>query len=578
MIHRIYSSTLDTFKNLEFRPGLNILLAEKSPGASDLQTRNRAGKTSLIEIIHLLTGANVDEFFKKDELAPHAFGMEFDLGHAVVDIERSSKRLVLKLGKGDISEWPPLPNMNLLGERVISNTLWKNILGSVMFNLPQYEANHDKQEYKYGPSFRSLLNYFVRRQINGGFFSPFEFRRQQQLHSQQVSISYLIGLDWTIPQQWELIREQERGLRELKKEATSTTAELRTSLAVAQSRYDTLRTRVNNFQVLPEYAQFEREAAELTLQMNEFANQNTIDRELVIELERSIGGEIPPSPNDLENLYQEVGVILPEQVLRRFDEVRSFHESVIENRRSYLSGELEAAKRRIREREQNMQKLGNRHTQVMTILNSHGALEQLTELQTELARQEAQTESLRQRFAAAEQLEGRKTELDIERQKLLLRLMQDYQEQNETLNRAIVAFENVSSALYEEAGSLTLKPSLNGPVFDVQIHGARSKGISNMQIFCFDMMLMDLCTERGLGPGFLVHDSHLFDGVDERQVINALQVGAKMAERLNFQYIVTLNSDQVPIDIPDEFRKNFILPVRLTDKTKTGGLFGMRID
>jgi uncharacterized protein YydD (DUF2326 family) len=69
-------------------------------------------------------------------------------------------------------------------------------------------------------------------------------------------------------------------------------------------------------------------------------------------------------------------------------------------------------------------------------------------------------------------------------------------------HQAIVAFEETSRALYEEAGNLTIEESLNGPKFEVTIQGLKSKGISNMQIFCFDMMLMRLSSERGMSPGF----------------------------------------------------------------------------
>jgi uncharacterized protein YydD (DUF2326 family) len=31
-------------------------------------------------------------------------------------------------------------------------------------------------------------------------------------------------------------------------------------------------------------------------------------------------------------------------------------------------------------------------------------------------------------------------------------------------------------------------------------------------------MLTEISLKNGRGPGFLVHDSHLFDGVDERQI------------------------------------------------------------
>ncbi|MBC8002839.1 MAG: DUF2326 domain-containing protein [Opitutaceae bacterium] len=55
-----------------------------------------------------------------------------------------------------------------------------------------------------------------------------------------------------------------------------------------------------------------------------------------------------------------------------------------------------------------------------------------------------------------------------------------------------------------------------------------------MRIFCFDRMLMQRMQERKMGPGFLAHDSHLFDGVNGQQIIT----GLKAAVRLSFQYIV----------------------------------------
>lgn len=73
---------------------------------------------------------------------------------------------------------------------------------------------------------------------------------------------------------------------------------------------------------------------------------------------------------------------------------------------------------------------------------------------------------------------------------------------------------------------MTVTATPNGPDFSVKIDRARSKGITNMQIFCFDLMLTELATRRGCGPGFLIHDSHLFDGADESQVAKAIQLGA----------------------------------------------------
>jgi uncharacterized protein YydD (DUF2326 family) len=76
-----------------------------------------------------------------------------------------------------------------------------------------------------------------------------------------------------------------------------------------------------------------------------------------------------------------------------------------------------------------------------------------------------------------------------------------------------------------------------------------------------------------------VHDSHLFDGVDERQVGKALALGAELAKEHGFQYIVTMNSDDVPTEVPSGFQiKNHVVPVRLTDAVEDGGLFGFRFE
>ena len=90
-------------------------------------------------------------------------------------------------------------------------------------------------------------------------------------------------------------------------------------------------------------------------------------------------------------------------------------------------------------------------------------------------------------------------------------------------------------------------------------------------------MLMRLCAKRGIGPGFLVHDSHLFDGVDGRQIASALKVGAETAEELGFQYIVTMNEDDAFKETMPGFNvHDYTLPVVLTDAQDDGGLFGFR--
>ena len=348
-------------------------------------------------------------------------------------------------------------------------------------------------------------------------------------------------------------------------------------MTVAEARLKDLKAEVAGFRVLPQYKELETEADTLTQKINELSNANVIDTAALRDTEHAMQGEAPPSLVDLEDIYAEAGVTLPGLAIKRYDEVQRFHASVIRNRRDYLSGEAEAAKQRIDSRDQEKQRLDERRGTVMSVLQSHGALEQFSSLQGEATRLEAEVETLRQRFEAAEQLEGTKNELEIERNRLVLRLRRDFTEQKERLSEAILAFEETSKRLYESAGSMTVEETANGPVFQFPMQGSRSKGIKNMQIFCFDMMLMRRSAKCGLGPGFLVHDSHLFDGVDGRQVASALKVGAETAEELGFQYIVTMNEDDATKETIDGFDvQDYTLPVVLTDAKEDGGLFGFR--
>lgn len=582
MIRRLHSN-LSTFKNLTFHEGFNVLLAEKSEGASDRQTRNRAGKSSVVELVHFLLGSNAgkDSLFRNPTLEAFTFGMEFDLGGASATVERTGSSPSPLTVAGDFTTWPASPRPKD-GGHALSNDDWKVVLGSLMFGL-------DEREAAWAPSFRSLISYFVRKERSGGFHHPMQQGSKQQLADQQVSISYLLGLDWTIAQAWQRIREREKSLTQLRKsmkegsfgQVIDKASTLKTQLVLAQDRVAQLKQRVGSFKVVEEYHELEREASELTRKLGALADENTLDRRYIAELEQAAVNEAPPAPGDLQQVYKEAGVLLPTLVQKRFDDVKTFHESVVRNRQSYLRSEVEATRQRIAARDDEQRRHDIRRAQIMGVLQSAGALEHFAALQGEVARTEAELESLRQRHDAADALESGSLKLKMERTRLQERLHEDYVEQEGVVDEAILTFQRISSALYEDtkAGSFTMTPTENGPEFEIQIHGSKSKGVNNMQIFCFDLMLTLLSLRRGRSPGFLIHDSHLFDGVDERQVGKALALAADLAEKHCFQYVVTMNTDDIPKELPAGFRvEDHALDVRLSDATEDGGLFGFRFD
>ncbi|QQG36858.1 MAG: DUF2326 domain-containing protein [Micavibrio aeruginosavorus] len=279
----------------------------------------------------------------------------------------------------------------------------------------------------------------------------------------------------------------------------------------------------------------------------------------------------------IDRLYEEAGVILPGMTLKNIKEVQTFHKSVVHNRQMHLSNEVKRYQDLVLNRDQVVQSLATRRAEVMRILRSHGALDQYLKLNEDIAKAEGELKFLKEKLSTAESLELGNTSLEKDRLLLKERMQIDLKEREEIVKQASVSFSKYTSLLYEHPGTLSIDATDNGPSFKTRIDGARGKGIKNMVIFCFDMMIMEIMHSRGMGPGFLIHDSHLFDGVDDRQVAKALIAGAQASEEFGFQYIVTFNSNDLPRSELGDFPiDKYILPVKLTDAEETGGLFGLR--
>jgi uncharacterized protein YydD (DUF2326 family) len=179
------------------------------------------------------------------------------------------------------------------------------------------------------------------------------------------------------------------------------------------------------------------------------------------------------------------------------------------------------------------------------------------------------------RLALAEKFEGLKIDAKAEKVDAERSLRDELRERKELIEEAISTFQEISGSIYASPAEFDIAASSTGPKFSIKESAILSDGINNMQIFTFDLTLATMSARRGYWPGFLVHDSHIFDGVDGRQIGAALKIGNERSRALNGQYIVTMNSDDLEKaqrETGEDFSSFVIDPV-LTD-TETGGLFG----
>jgi uncharacterized protein YydD (DUF2326 family) len=589
MINRIQSD-LPTFKEICFKPGFNILLSRKTAESADRETMNRAGKSSLVKIIHFLLGAEApkDSIFKSEAISRFEFGMDVSFDESTMHVSKRGNDEPSRIYVAGSSN--PVLNQLLRkpskpGVPYVTPGAWRAFLGEQVFGLDVDTSGRNTKIH--GPTFRMLFPYFAREEDAGGFRSPTEYSVRRQPWQQQVAISFLLGLEWGIASEFELVHDNEKGLNQASRTVASeslgfiigSAAELRSRLTILEDQCSKAKENLNGFNVLPEYRSLEIEASDVTQKIAALADENTMDRLLCDDINNTLSSEKEPDIIKLRALFAETDLMLSDLISRRYDEVLAFHRSVVANRRAYVEGELERARKRITVRDEKKQGLAARLSEIMRTLESRGALDQFQSLQRELTKKESLVEDLRRQLETIKKIEMKKDEYTDQRRNLKRRLDRDFEERSDVLKRAVLEFQDVSSALYSQPGSFTYEATDRGPVFRVNIQGQKSLGITHMQVFCFDMMLMRMCSERGIGPGFLVHDSHIFDGVDGRQVIKALEYASKATTSSGFQYIVTMNEDdylKASVLSPDLDLAEYILPVDLTDETDDGGLFGFR--
>lgn len=585
-------SSLASFKTLRFDPGLNVIQSTRAEGSKEGMTRNSAGKTSFVELVHFLLGADCDrdDLFRKKALIEHSFNGTFSIYGSEVRVERRGANPSRILMDPDVAERLGLatkPDKDTKAPS-ISATDWNEFLGHAMFGLP---ANLKGSPYgeSYTPGFRPLFSYFARRDGSGGFVSPERQAERQQRWDWQVNLSYLFGLDWRISRELHAVRQRETMLKELKKAAKGgalgtvigTSSDLRSQVVYATKKASQLRDRLERFEVVESYRELSAEAAMAKTELQAIARRAVSLKETVAHLKAAFEGEESASVIDVQRLYQAVGVELPgAHIKRRFEQVVAFQQSVVSNRRAHLAGEIARAEEEIADGEARSVEFERERTRILGILQSGGALDDFIDMQKLLTEADAEVAALNERLKAAWALEQETTQLDIDRGNIKLRLAANLRSEENVITESILLIGQAISTLYDDrGGSFEVTATENGPEFRISIPGDRGGGISLMEIFCLDYALFTIWQARRQGPGFLLHDSRLFDGVDPRQTLAAIRLGKLAAEQHGGQYIVCLNSDTLEVLAPTsdiDWASATVNPV-LTDRDD-GGLFGFRFD
>ena len=211
MIKKIYS-TLSTFNEIVLHEGLNILLADVTKESTTKDTRNGLGKTTFTEIIHFLFGGSCTKtsIFKLDQFVSHFFIMDFEIEGSKITVKRrglDSNFVYIELAEESIFK-----SVFGASNKKIKIAEWNQFLGEYMFNLNPVDTQiNDNMK------FRTIFPYFSRLAKDGGFLEATKYFKNQKIHTTQIVLTYLLGLDTKLAINYKLLEEKKKEIADLKK-------------------------------------------------------------------------------------------------------------------------------------------------------------------------------------------------------------------------------------------------------------------------------------------------------------------------------------------------------------------------
>ena len=562
-----------SFKTVTFnRSGLTLVVGRHRPAKkTDLKkTYNGVGKSLIVALVNYCLGSNKNEHFDT-HLPEWAFSLEFEHAGTKHLITRTTGNTKILFDDEELSLAKFTARLEALG----------------VFALPAERINF--------LTLRSLLAFFLRPK--GGSYIRFDRPRPEWKEYQSVLCqSFLLGLDYARAvrkhDQKERLDKQldaaarykkDKELREFyigEKNAEVEMLELGTEIK-------RLEDDLAAFHVAENYAERQMKADELHQQLGVLTNDIVIHKNLQADLQLALKVRPDVPPSQVIEVFKEASVHLPAHVVKRLEDVETFHVRLSENRSVRLNKELLATEQKIKELTQRAERLRKDLDAELQFLNAHRALD-------EYAANNAHLSALRgreQRIKDYLQLLSQYTE---EAQRVRAEMAQETVETNQyvrsvrtQLDLVMDKFREFSKELYGAVpAGLTVKNNdgENQCRYDIEAHiqNDAADGINQGKIFCYDFLLLTLRQRHTME--FLFHDNRLFADMDKHQRYSLFSLADRVCRKMDIQYIATLSEDVIDSvqDIAgDDFKRLFVDPVvlELTDAPGGAGkLLGVQID
>lgn len=595
-LSKLYSNKPDLFGPIDFRAGLNVVLAEiRLPKNKDKDTHN-LGKTTLGRMIDycFLAGREKDYFLFKHEdvFKDFVFYLEIELADASYVTVRRGVREHSKIGfkkheaaHQDFTE--------------LSEGEWDHF--NLSFDRAREMLDGLLDWRAVSPwDFRKGLGYQLRGQDD--YQDVFQLRRFSigKHRDWKPYVAHILGFDHNLIEQYYAKLEQ---LDEKKAVAETVKAELGGSVVELSKIEGILLLKQKDAekkQQLLDAFDFREQDKDQTAQLVDEINVrvaelnsrryslNQTRRKVLASLEED---QILFKPDQAELLFKEAGVLFSGQIKKDFSQLIAFNRAITEERRGYLHEERAEIEAELKTIAEELDELGKQRSAVLGFLSSTDVFakykqitDELVTLRADIATIERQRGFLRRLQELRGEIRGLTEECVHLQSEIEANVEAKNSDKSSLFSVIRVYFSEIIDDVLAHKALLSVSPNNNGHLeFRAEILDDKGKatsadlGHTYRKLLCiaFDLAVLRAHLDEKF-PRFVYHDG-VFESLDDRKKANLLRVIREYAE-LGVQAIITLiDSDMPPLNGEEErvFSESEVV-LTLHDEGDDGRLFRIK--
>jgi uncharacterized protein YydD (DUF2326 family) len=593
-LSRLYSNKPSILAAIDFAAGFNVVRAEIRLPENKAKDTHNLGKTTLGRLIDFcLLSKRDDKFFLFRHLSrfeDFAFLLElelFDGSYVTVrrDVREHSK-INIKRHPARGQDFTDLPDEGWDHYQVAferSRVILDGILDLTSLKPWNY---------------RKGLGYLVRTQED--YLDVFQLGKFQAAHIDwKPYVAHVLGFDGelvkTLYEKENDLEKLEQTAETVRKELGGTVEDLSKVEGILQIKQKEAITKAELLEAFDFRSEDKKETKEIVDKLDSRIAQLNQERYTLNQNKKRVQSalgddQILFNPSAARELFDEAGVLFPEQLTKDFSQLISFNQAITDERRGYLAEELQELNKAITTVGAELNDLGKKRSNALSFLSEQDVFVKYRAVSDELVTLRADILSLERQRVFLRRLQDLRSEIrTVEEEKTHLQsgIEENVEKQNSDKNSFFnivrLFFNEIVVTVLGRQALISVSPNNLGHLeFDAEIlddggHATSADaGHTYKKLLCiaFDMAVLRAHALDAY-PRFTFHDG-AFESLDDRKKINLLNVMREYSG-YGLQQIITVIDSDLPMisgDGGEIFTAEEVI-LELHDEGEDGRLFKM---